>query len=87
MKELSTKNRFLYLTSIFTARGLILLPPELFRIVMSCKVVKSSMKFTFIHKISVIREKFLVFFNLLRGPDRTCSGANLMLCVPDMSES
>jgi len=33
------------------------------------------MKFKFIHKISVIQEKFLVFFNLLRGQDKTLSGA------------
>ena len=36
------------------------------------------MKFKFIHKISVIhviKEKFLVFYNLLRGPDITRSGA------------
>jgi len=32
------------------------------------------MKFKFIHKISVIQEKFLIFFNLLRGPDITRSG-------------
>ena len=29
------------------------------------------MKVKFIHKITVIQEKFLVFFNLLRGPDVT----------------
>jgi len=29
------------------------------------------MKFKFIHKISVIQEKFLEFFNLLQGPDIT----------------
>jgi len=33
------------------------------------------MKFIFIHKISVIQEKFLVFFNLLLGPDISSSGA------------
>jgi len=33
------------------------------------------MKFKFIHKISTIQEKFLVFYNLLRGPDITRSGA------------
>jgi len=33
------------------------------------------MKFKFIHKISVIQETFLVFFNLLQGPDKTPSGA------------
>jgi len=35
----------------------------------------SSMKFKFILKISIIMEKFLVFFNLLRVPDITRSGA------------
>src|SRR6218665_769279 len=38
-------------------------------------MVSSSMKFKFIHKMSVIHEKFLVFFNLLRGPDKTPLGA------------
>ena len=33
------------------------------------------MKFTFIHIISVIQEMFFVFYNLLRGPDITRSGA------------
>src|SRR6218665_2263322 len=33
------------------------------------------MKFKFIHKISVIQEKFRVLFNLLRGPDTSPSGA------------
>ena len=33
------------------------------------------MKFKSIHKISVIQETFLVFFNLRRGPDKTPSGA------------
>jgi len=51
-----------------------LLPSELFQSVISCKIVNSSMKFKFIHKIFVIQEKFLVFFNLLRGPDMTRSG-------------
>src|SRR6218665_2152199 len=32
------------------------------------------MKFKFIQKISIIQEKFLVFFILLRGPDMTPSG-------------
>src|SRR6218665_3407996 len=41
----------------------------------SCKIVKSSMKFKLINKISIIEEKFLVYFNLLRGPDITRSGA------------
>jgi len=64
-----------YLTSPFIAHGLILLPTELFRIVISCKTVSSSMNFKFIHKILVIQEKFLAFFNLLRGPDITRPGA------------
>jgi len=33
------------------------------------------MKFKFIHKIFVIQKRFLVSFNLLRGPDITRSGA------------
>jgi len=33
------------------------------------------MKFEFFHKISIIQDKFLVFLNLLRGPDITRSGA------------
>jgi len=32
------------------------------------------MKFKFIHKIPAIQEKFLVFFNLLRGSDITRLG-------------
>ena len=32
------------------------------------------MKFKFVHKIFVIQEKFLVFINLLRGPDKKRSG-------------
>jgi len=48
---------------------LILLPSELFRIIKICKTVDSSIKFKFIHKISVIEEKFLVFV--------TCSGARI----------
>jgi len=51
------------------------LPSELFQIVVSCKIVNSSMKSKFIHKIFVIQEMCLVFFNLLRGPDITHSGA------------
>jgi len=68
------KNK-IYLTSLFVASGLILLPSEeLFRMVISCKIVNSSMKFKFIHKISIIQEMFLVFFNLLRRPDITHLG-------------
>jgi len=70
------KNRFFfYLTSCFIACDFIFLPSKLFWIVISCKIVNSSTKFTFIHKSSVIQELFLVFYNLLRGPDITCSGA------------
>jgi len=36
----------------------------------SCKIVSSSMKFKF-----MTGRQFLVFFNLLRGPDKTRSGA------------
>ena len=64
------KTDFLYLTSFFIACSLILLPSELFWIVIIC----SSIKFKFIHKIFVI-QKFFLLFNLLRGPDITFSGA------------
>src|SRR6218665_2665063 len=43
--------------------------------VISCTIFNRSIKFKFIHKISVIHKKFPVFFNLLRGPDKTRSGA------------
>jgi len=51
------------------------LPSELFRIVISCKIVNSSIKFKFIRKISVVQKKFLAFFELLRGPDIARLGA------------
>src|SRR6218665_1298089 len=74
-RESSLKNRFFKFNNIlFIACGLILLPSELFRNVISCKIVNSSMKFKFIHKIFVIHEQFLVFFNLLRGPALKLSG-------------
>ena len=50
-------------------------PSELLWIVISCKIVNSSMKFKFIHKIFLIQEKFLVYFKLLRWPDITRLGA------------
>jgi len=87
-RESSIKNQFLYLTKHFIAGGLILLPSVLFRIVIRlCKIVNSSMKSKFIHKISVIQEKFLVFVNLLWGPDVTRSGGwirpvGCRLCIP-----
>jgi len=43
---------------LFITCGLILLPSELFRIVISCKIVYNSMKFKLIHEISVFQEKF-----------------------------
>ena len=49
----------------------------MFRIVISCKIVNRSMKFEFIHKISVIQQKFLALYKLLRGPDKTCLGWGL----------
>ena len=78
-----TNQNKIYLTSLFIARGLLLLPSELFRIVISSKIVNSSMKFKFIHKISII-QLFLVLFNLLWGPDITLSAARLGhgLCIP-----
>jgi len=47
--------------------GLLFFLSELFRIAVSCKLVNSLMKFKVVHKISAIQEKFLDFFNLLRG--------------------
>ena len=47
--------------------------------VISCKIFNSSMKFKFIHKISIIQEKSLVFFNSLRMPAIT---RNLRACIP-----
>src|SRR6218665_906345 len=65
--ECKKPNCCFYFTSLFIASGLILLISELFRIVISCKIVNSSIKFKFIRKISVNQEKFLVFL--------TCSEA------------
>jgi len=59
----------------------ILLPSELLRIVISCKIVKISMKLKFFNKIAVIHQKFLVLFNLLRGPDITSSDPGRRLCI------
>jgi len=67
-----TENK-IYLTSLFVGYGLILLPSELFHVVTSCKIVTSSMKFKFFHKIAIIQDKFFVLFNLLQGPDITHS--------------
>src|SRR6218665_3574823 len=69
------KSIFKNLTSLFIDYSLIFLPSELLRIVISCKIVNSSMTFKFIHKFFLIQEKFLVFFKLLRGSDITRSGA------------
>ena len=49
--------------------------------VISCKIVNSSIKFKFIHKISIIHEKFHVLLNLLRWPDLIPSGAGSGLRV------
>ena len=77
------KTNFLNLTSPFIACGLILLSSEMFRIVIGCKILLTgSMKFKFIHKISVIQERLLVFFNLLRGLYITCFGAGLHVVPP-----
>src|SRR6218665_1585428 len=81
-QETSKKPTFFYLKSV------LLLPSELSRIVISCKIVDSSMKFKFLHKISVIQVMFHVFFNLLRGPItlHTVGGriqpAGRGLCIP-----
>ena len=58
---------------IFNACGLQLLPSELIWIVIRSKNFNSSTKFEFIQKILVIQKKFLLPFNLLRGPDITRS--------------
>ena len=47
-----TENK-IRLTSRFIACGLLLLPLELFRIAIGCKIVNSSMKFEFINKVAV----------------------------------
>jgi len=66
-RESSTKiPTSFYLTSSLIACGLVLLPSELFRIVISGKIVNSSTKFKFLHKIFVIQEMFHVFFKLLQ---------------------
>ena len=70
-----------YLTSPFIACGLILLPSELFRIVISCKIGNSSMKFKFIHKIFVLQENFNVFLTCLEG---WMLGGRIGLCIPDI---
>jgi len=79
------KNRIGLNFSLFIALGWILLPSELFWIVISCKIVNSSVKFKFIHNISVIQETFFRFFNLLRGPDKTPwgtgSGPQAAICA------
>jgi len=69
-----TENK-IYLTSLFDAHGLILMLSELFHIIISCKIVDSSMKLKKFHKISIIQKKFLLLLNLLWVPDITCSGA------------
>jgi len=74
--ESSMKKRLFYLISFyFIACGLILLPSELFQIVISCKIVNCLMKFKFIHQALSFRRSVLSFFNLLRGPDITILGA------------
>ena len=67
-------------TCHFIACGLLLLPSELLDVI-RCKIANSSMKFKFIHKISVIRETFLVYFNLPHGPNRTPCDMLIQPCV------
>src|SRR6218665_3022381 len=88
-QKLSGKNRnIFYLTSLFDACGLILMLSALFRTVISCKIVDSSMKFKFFHKISVVQKKFLLLFKRQRGPDIMRSGPDLArgprLCIPEL---
>ena len=72
-RESSIKTRLFHLISLLIACYFILLPSKLFQIVIHCKIVNSSIRFTFVHKISVIQGKFLVFFN--RG-----------LCIPGVDK-
>jgi len=55
-------------------------------IVIICKIVNSSVKFKFIHKVDVIHKKFLLLFNLLHGPDIASPGQDPVrgLCIPDI---
>ena len=88
-RESSIKIRFIYLINLFIACGLIFLSSERFRIAISCKIVNSSIKLKFIHKGSVIQEKFLVFL-------LTCSEDQIQhvreldpdrrLCIPDLPD-
>src|SRR6218665_668319 len=59
---------------VVVIRARIVLSCGLFRIVLSCKIVNSSIKFKFIHKISVIQEKFLVFLSAPRAGYNTLGG-------------
>ena len=62
-RKSSVKNDFCYLACLFDACGLILMPSELFLIVISCKIVNSSIKFKFVNKIAVIQKKFFTLFS------------------------
>ena len=80
----SVKNRKQNLVySLICCCGFILMLCELLWIVISCKVVDSSIKFTFFHKISISQKMFLLHFNLLRGPDIIPTGAGSGLRVVD----
>jgi len=48
---------------------------EVFWIVISGKIVDSSVKFKFFHKIFVTQKNFIQLFDLICGPDITRSGA------------
>jgi len=70
--------------SLFDTCGLIFMLSELLRHAVSCTIVDWSMKFKFFHKISVIQKRFLLLFNLLRGPNitRSVAGSGLLVVQP-----
>jgi len=81
-EESSIKNDLKNLTSVFLACGFLLLPSELFWIVISCTFLSSSVKLKFTHKFSVIQEKSLVLFNLFRGLEyRLWSSLDLIIAT------
>ena len=68
-RKSSIKTDFKNLTRVIIACGLILLPPGMFRIVISCKIVNSSIKLKFTHKSPSFKRSVLYLFNLLQEPD------------------
>src|SRR6218665_2084517 len=71
--EWRIKKRFCVdITSLFIACGLILLPLELFWIVVSCKIVNSSISFNLFIKSPSFKRSFLYFLTFSKG----------WLCIP-----